>query len=336
MPILNEDKNNHLIRGLDHILNQFIDYFKNNARPAHKKLPGFEAQFTKLFDERVRKDLSALQVDNIYLILSKYQTAFLESRSRNFEIAKQYIVEGTQLLQTVPPRCRAMVHFQSLPIIAYYLYKLELFQEAVNKLIEAIEVDETLELNNFSFLHIHKIQLLQNISRVYLKMGATKRGAKLISDILNYLINSVSFMGYGKLWGADFLNNVSIELKQQMTTQIIGEMVSFLLKKTNTGSINEEKIFKLTFDGLFRYSDSFNNMNPFLSNIKHWVSASNQYYNKDYITFLVSAQDFLKKRDQNVFELNIFLLKKIVLIGVQINYQHIAALKGVFIQYSNQ
>ncbi|WBL25749.1 radical SAM/SPASM domain-containing protein [Zunongwangia sp. HGR-M22] len=76
--------------------------------------------------------------------------------------------------------------FVALPVIAYYFYKLNDFQEALSYTNKSIENDDYF-LPNHGIMHGHKIQQIHNIIRIYFKQNKILEACSLVNSTISHM-----------------------------------------------------------------------------------------------------------------------------------------------------
>jgi hypothetical protein len=146
------------------------------------------------------------------------------SAGKNFTRVRQRLSAGTG------SKARILLEQSSLAAAEGYLeYRLGDWSKARRCVLEALEIDCELEcFYGFDILHIHRIQLLQNLIRVDARRGCDEQAIDLAGHIFQYFDESVDTLPIGTNWDHSRMASIPIALSLAMEAEIGCEIVRLL------------------------------------------------------------------------------------------------------------
>ncbi|KQW98615.1 hypothetical protein [Flavobacterium sp. Root420] len=211
--------------------------------------------------------------------IALYKKALAEARNGNITSAALLIEKACKNVDfTFFSEDEINVYkLQSFTIDAYMLYKKEDFFGSIQKTFEVMELDNLFE-SEFPFIYFHKIQQLQNISRVYLKCSDYQNFTKTIDLMFQNLLFNHSVKFEDELFTSKNLD-LNLDLRILMTYQVFFETIRFLEKSDE----NELHHFNACFKTILVNRDKESVFTD-LNGILHWAAIKNDLLNNETIS----------------------------------------------------
>lgn len=111
--------------------------------------------------------LSREEMECYQRIHMHYGHSFEMIKAKNTTGASQHLIDGDLLFRNASPSVKLMATIFALPFISYYYYKINDFQEAINKTELIISSMLPLEETDHEYLFFSRMQQQQNLGRIY-------------------------------------------------------------------------------------------------------------------------------------------------------------------------
>lgn len=184
-----------------------------------------------LFDIEFRRLADSIDHDRelFEFFFINYHTALQECRKNNVINAENILVRINKIvpIDSLDGDEKKLFLLVSHPINAYIQYKLENFRVSEELTISTMILDQYFEALNPA-IFFHKIQQLQNISRIRIRCNEYSTSAKIINILFSVLIFNCQQTYQGLSFGCDTSINEFSELKKLMVTQIFNEWINTL------------------------------------------------------------------------------------------------------------
>ncbi|AUP81389.1 radical SAM/SPASM domain-containing protein [Flavivirga eckloniae] len=210
----------------------------------------YQETFKQFFSEEVSTENFAIvnEINDIYvnLITSLRKMQLSTYQDKHADIEKKLAASKLNDNEV------KVIDMSSLPLKAYYYYKIEDYEQALY-LTNGSILNDDFFLEKYPFLYGHKVQQIHNIIRIYFKQEKFKEACLLNNDILNHLIlgNKVTYeVGY---WYDSYKIENSPEMIN-MIYQIFSETLSVITNLSNNGE-KERELFQTAFKGLIACPD---------------------------------------------------------------------------------
>lgn len=113
---------------------------------------------------------------------------------------------------------------------AYFDYRNTAFDCAIARLYAALGYDLALEeIPDYALLQLHRIKLLLNILRIYVKRKAVQEALQLGVQIMNYLENKADGPSVSSSWDTLRLSTLPNEIKDLQFAETTGELATLMV-----------------------------------------------------------------------------------------------------------
>ncbi len=263
-----------------------------NASP-QKLFPTGEDIWPKLLSRQLQDYLDENRIKIIKYVSEKYQKAVGFGRQGKINFAYQFIFEAEQMSTALVSDDALIVSVFGLPARAYLFYREAKYENALEKTIEAMEVDQGLELRGYSLFHFHRIQQLHNICRVYFKTKPLSEAAALANELLKYLMLGKKITSFTGLWDVHFLENAPQQLRSALIVQVFNEVHSYFIRVSNAQN-SKSFMFRSLFEGLNGNFDAITESDDIL---KKWLELKELECAQQYNQYFIRAMEFLEQGD---------------------------------------
>ena len=199
---------------------------------ASEKLESFDEHLVKCLTDRLdTSDQVALRA-----LRECGRQGLMEARAGNDEASEKHFSEAWQLLHTSDLGVEALLLGESLlnAQIAYNWYRQRKYKKALKLLERSFRNDLILEMQmTYEILRIHRIQLLNNLMRMYTRQGQFATALTIGNAILTYLelpeVEALSKLStpWNEGW-SNGLSAIPISLIRDMHHQVAAEQVNAL------------------------------------------------------------------------------------------------------------
>lgn len=188
------------------------------------------------FDEGITQMINSIceHKRNFLFYYENYSGALKESRKGNILAAEALVSRAKKYID------KSMLNEQEdklydlicTPVDAYIFYKKKEYAAALMKTKETMMLDTYFE-EQFPIVFYHKIQQLQNLSRIYFREQKINEALEVLKLIFTLLINKTQITYFDVHYDPAFLERNSEGLRKSMIYDIFNELVS-------TGEKHEE------------------------------------------------------------------------------------------------
>ncbi len=229
----------HYNETINKLLNINFNAFKANEPQIYQEV------FKQFFDKEVTEENFAVvnEINDVYVSLigalrKKKLSAYEEELVAVSEKRNSSKLNENEL---------KVIDMSSLPLEAYYYYKKEDFDTALQLTNNSILNDDFF-LEKYPFLYGHKIQQIHNVIRIYFRQEKYKEGCLLVNDVLNHLM-----LGHKMKYPiGHWHDGYKIDEDPEMITmvyQIFSETVQVITNLSNH-EMKERELFRTAFDCL--------------------------------------------------------------------------------------
>lgn len=285
---------------------------------------------TSYITEAIAQNNEARMSRAINSLLNKYQEALTLIRKNMLETAERYIQKADEFADMLEGDSKNIVLTFAYSTKAYYEYKKKDFSASERILRNAFNIDSALEKKGYSVLAIHRVQLLHNLCRVYLKRDDSQ-WVRLSLLLLNSLASNDS-LRYRKF----YLQNTRLQcvpnhLRSGIYYQVLNESVYHILLRYNAVDKIED-VLRTTRKNLYTSSEVIDKQ-P----IENWLKINESYVQNNVTLFLEGVHAFLleDKVDTIGLRLHVLLLISIKIKELLPAGEYRLLLKAI-VQYAQQ
>ncbi len=239
---------------------------------------------------RARLSLEEQSIVNQFTIaLNQGLTA---ARQSKFVLASKFFVEshGYILSETLSTEGRFICQSFQEAAEAYLDYRNNNFEDAKQHLLKALAIDVILEGDykyNQLVTHAHRLEMVINLTRIYFRAMDFESAMELASCIIGYLNGALAVLPLQGVWSLKLATLLPPELTKVHLETITRDIALALAGK-------EPKIAHKLFIVAARYLFLEDNNNAYYHpEINAWFVVKKAFLNKDIVTFLEQASQFL-------------------------------------------
>ncbi|KIO77379.1 hypothetical protein TH53_09740 [Pedobacter lusitanus] len=168
-------------------LNDFIDFLQNIS-PEDKSGSKAPAEYNGVFSFLLGKqdNENTITGPQIHHCIDIYLDAVVACRKNDFKEADRLFEMADGLFDTIP-ESHVLPKLFKLSAWGNYYYKVARWEEAIALMKEGLLLSAELERNGYPILIFRRIEQIQNISRIYQKMGDLEKANNLIKNIITFI-----------------------------------------------------------------------------------------------------------------------------------------------------
>ena len=285
------------------IKDQIIENLKKANPPQGNYIPPNDT-FSQILDRVVLNQTDKSTFRSITFITKKYSRGLDEFRKNNLLLGEQYVDEGDIWFNRFPNgSLKDLINVFRLPTVAYLNFKLLKFDLSQKQIQEAFNIDESLEKDDFYFLHFHRIQQLQNIARLLFAQKLFKEWSEAMLEILLYLTKFQS-PGYGGSWGEKHVTDCPVHWRFSAMYQLLIEAITF----NNYASAYTDESGHSLLDSVISKIPSFEVKSKDELALLKWIMIQNNSNLEERIT---STFEFIEEEDSKFDILKVAALESL-------------------------
>lgn len=148
------------------------------------------------------------------------------------------LIESSDLSRDSRSFCKSYIEAAA----AYLEYKCQRYDRAMERLCEALAIDEQLEQHNpkFRHMHLHRMMLLDNWVRVLARRGQACASLGLAFQVLDYLEGKIPSLPVPTTWDSSLLSPYPADILSgffRMMTSQIAEVITGMDRIEDTGEV---------------------------------------------------------------------------------------------------
>jgi hypothetical protein len=224
----------------------------------------------------------------------------------NFSSADNYLSQIETVISKDRHIPNLIISTMANNVLAYKAYKYGNREKVFSLLLDSLEIDCILEEKGFGLLHFHKIQTLHNIARTYLKQNLSS-GVHLSLELMKYLSAKTVDFRLGKFIFLHEKNAFSPQLCRGLFLQILDDLILHFIKHSDDDDIYYLGIFRRNLDTICQKEN-------YICFVEKWLDIVLDLNSNSGTGSINAVTKFLNSHNDKIASLNIFLIKKLLLI----------------------
>jgi len=290
-------------------LNDFIGFLTNTSPDndaANQTSREFNGIFSFLLGQQDKENSSGAQT---HRSIDIYLKAVIACRKDDFATSERLLDEADTLLDTLPEE-QILPRLFKLSAWANYYYKVGRCEEALALLKKGLYISAELERNGYPILIFRRIEQVQNMARIYHKMGDLESAADLLKSAIVFLYSGKAEGLVIEDWNSKLVQDVRM-VQENALDSVFNQLAALNTTLMYDPKYNNEYFYTHYFK-LFLAEMPTDVYNRVI--LYNWMFVKASYFNDDEATYFDNLKSFFGDNEVSSYydSLKINLLEEVV------------------------